>query len=224
MNQYLSSFHPPKEQGSYFITFEGIEGAGKSTQIKRLDQHLKDQGFRTVVLREPGGTPFGEALRSAILQTKTPLHPMAEAHLFAASRAQQLKEIILTELKTPRTVVICDRFTDSSLAYQGTARQLRQETILELHKNAPLNTLPHKTIYIKIGLDTSLQRQMVRNQEKDYFESQNRQFYQKLIEGYDEAAERFPQRITIVNGERDVDEIFSDIQEIVDDLITKSES
>ena len=219
MNQYQAQFRPPAVKDSLFITFEGIEGAGKSTQIKKLDHFFQDSGYRTIHLREPGGTPFGEALRAAILQSETPLHPMAEAHLFASSRAQLLKEVILKELEQPKTVVICDRYIDSSLAYQGTARGLGQETILELHKNTPLNTLPHKTIYIRIGLETSLERQMVRNQKKDYFESQNRDFYQKLIEGYDEAAKRFPQRIATVDGERDIDKIYADIITIVKELV-----
>ena len=221
MEQLLSNFHPPNFPDSYFISFEGIEGAGKSTHIKKLKVELEVQGMRTIVLREPGGTVFGENLRTAILQSNCPLHPLTEAHLFASSRAQLLYEITLKELAIPKTVIIYDRYLDSSLAYQGHARGLGVQTILELHNHYPLTLIPHLTLYIKISLQTSYQRQQIRNKNKDYFESQNSNFYQKLIDGYELSSQLFPQRIVSINGEQEESMVYQEVKQKVWQLIFK---
>jgi dTMP kinase len=207
----LRHFQPPECQNSYFFSFEGIEGAGKSTQIKKLSQYLENLGLKVIVLREPGGTPFGEKLRQAILEAQGRIHPLAEAHLFASSRAQLLQDVILKELSIPQTVVICDRYMDSSLAYQGKARGLGVDTILNLHDHYPLTIVPHLTFYIKIALQTSLERQRKRNANKDYFEAENEEFYQKLIQGYEEVCTLFPERVVIINGEAQEEQIFTEI-------------
>ena len=217
--ELLSAFRPPAFPGSFFISIEGIEGAGKSTQINRLKESLEKNNFRVLILREPGGTPFGEKLRSAVLNTKTKLHPVAEAHLFAASRAQLLEEVTLKELAIPNTVIICDRYIDSTLAYQGKARKLGAKTILDIHNCFPLNLVPHLTLYLKISLETSHERQKMRNAPKDYFESQGDSFYLDLIEGYDDACELFPDRIVTVDAERDENEVFEDIDKEIQKLI-----
>ncbi|MCK5074023.1 MAG: dTMP kinase [Bacteriovoracaceae bacterium] len=198
----ISRFKAPCFQDSYFLSFEGIEGSGKSTQMKQVELHLKNKGHNVILLREPGGTTFGEKLREAILQSKRKLHPIAEAHLFASARAQILYEIILEKLKTPKTIVICDRYIDSSLAYQGHAGKLGVKTVLEIHKDFPLTTVPNLTFYIRISLETSMERQRIRNNQKDYFESQGKQFHQSLIDGYEEASRIFPDRITVIDGEK----------------------
>lgn len=200
-DQLIQNFRAPAFPGSYFISFEGIEGAGKSTQIMTAKAHLESLNMRVLVLREPGGTSFGERLRKTILETTAKLHPLAEAYLFASARAQLLWEVILKELAIPNTCVICDRYLDSSLAYQGVARNLGVENILAAHNIFPLHLVPHKTFYLKISLETSLARQKLRGNPQDYFESQGREFHQKLIEGFDLAATLFAQRIEIINGE-----------------------
>jgi dTMP kinase len=215
----LSNFRPPGFPGSYFLSFEGIEGAGKSTQIIKVKEHLETQGFRVLVLREPGGTSFGEKLRSAILNTTTKLHPLAEAHLFASSRAQLLTEVVMPELNTPGTVIICDRYIDSSMAYQGIARDLGIGPILEIHQNFPLNLVPHLTLYLRIDLETSMKRQKLRNAPKDYFEAQGESFYQDLIKGYDRAAELFPERIRTIDASADFDKVNHLVIKEVDRLI-----
>lgn len=220
LKELAKRFRPPAFPGSYFLSFEGIEGAGKSTQINQARDYLESKGFRVLVLREPGGTPFGEKLRQAILNSTQDLHPMAECHLFLSSRAQLLHEVTLKELGVPGTIIIYDRYIDSSLAYQGKARGLGLDTILELHKNFPLTLTPHKTIYIRIDLETSYQRQKMRNAPRDYFESQGQSFYQNLIDGYDQAAELFPHRIDIVNGLQSQDGVFQDIIKSLDSLIS----
>ncbi len=217
--ELLASFKPPVTPDSFFISFEGIEGAGKSTVIKKVEDFLKSHGYRLVMVREPGGTVFGENLRKSILESKTPIHPVAEAMLFASSRAQLLSEIILKELQTPKTVVLCDRFIDSSLAYQGMARGLGIETILNIHKPFPLSSVPHRTYYISISLETSMERQRKRNSEKDYFESEKEEFYKKLISGYNQASKLFPERISVINGEVNEEEVANNVLKDLEELI-----
>lgn len=191
-------FRAPAFPGSYFISVEGIEGAGKSTQIKLLAEYLERKKWNVIQLREPGGTPFGEKLRQAVLQSQTPLHPLSEAMLFASSRSQLISEIVLKELSKPGTVIICDRFIDSSLVYQGFAGELGMQTILQLHQIFPLNIVPHLTLYFKIDVETSVKRQKMRNAPKDYFEAKGVEFYRKLIDGYNQVAELFPERIAVI--------------------------
>ena len=186
---------------SLFISFEGIEGSGKTTQINELKQSFEKSGKEVLCLREPGGTEFGENLRSAILESKTAITPLAELCLFAASRAQLLNEKILPYLTKPDHVVIVDRYIDSSLAYQGFARGLGAQTVLDIHKHSPLNIFPHLSFYLRISLDISMQRQSARGNEKDYFEKEKSDFYQKLIDGYEYCYKHFPDRIKLINGE-----------------------
>ena len=217
--ELLNSFRSPAFPGSYFLSFEGIEGAGKSTQIIRLKNHLEKKDFRVLVLREPGGTPFGEKMRQAILETKTEITPLAEAHLFASSRAQLLTEVILKELAVPNTVIICDRYIDSSVVYQGHSRGVGVAEILNLHNSFPLNLVPHLTFYLKIGVESSEARQKMRNAPKDYFEAKGVEFYKKLVVGYDLVAELFPNRILKLDAEVNLDELTMRIIEVVDKLI-----
>lgn len=201
MNPNLQQlFRHPETPGSFFLSFEGIEGSGKTTQLKEVEAFLKSKNKRVLILREPGGTVFGEKLREAILGSTEPLHPLAECHLFLASRAQLLKEKILPFLLVPDSVVILDRYVDSTLAYQGFARGLGVETILTLHQHNPLNLLPHRTYFLDISLETSMERQKARGNQKDYFESEKQEFYQKLIDGYRTLAGMFPERILKINA------------------------
>ena len=212
----LQFFRPPAFPGSYFLSFEGIEGAGKSTRHRALKDHLEERGFRVLLIREPGGTSFGERLRKAILESHQKIHPLAEAHLFASARAQLLSEVILKELEEPGTVIIADRYLDSSLAYQGIGRGLGIQSILDLHRHFPLNLVPHLTFYLQIDVQVSHGRQKIRNAPKDYFESQGDKFYDKLIEGYDQVARLFPDRVQTINANRPFDEIQSDIRARLD--------
>ncbi|MGZ3809188.1 MAG: dTMP kinase, partial [Bacteriovorax sp.] len=196
---------------------------GKSTQITRLKNFLEEKNFRVLVLREPGGTPFGEKLRQAILETKTEITPLAEAHLFASSRAQLLTEVILKELGTPNTVVICDRYIDSSLVYQGHARGLGVAEVLGIHNIFPLNLVPHLTFYLRIGVETSEKRQKLRNAPKDYFESKGIEFYKKLIVGYDLMHELFPNRILKLDAEGSLDQVTTDIFNTMEKLINQKD-
>lgn len=211
--QKLKDFYRyPVTPGSYFISFEGIEGSGKSTQIKLIENKLREKNLNVITLREPGGTKFGEKLREAILESKEPLHPLAECHLFLASRAQLLKEKVLPFLLQPGHVVILDRYMDSTLAYQGKARKLGYELVLDLHKNDPLNLMPHRTYFLDISLETSMQRQAARGQNKDYFESENHQFYSDLVQGYRDMANLFPERILQIDATKTMEEVHQSIR------------
>jgi dTMP kinase len=219
-HELLSSFRAPAFPGSFFLSFEGIEGAGKSTQITRLKKYLEEEkNFRVLVLREPGGTPFGEKLRQAILETKTEISPLAEAHLFASSRSQLLSEVILKELSIPNTVIICDRYIDSSIVYQGHARGLGVAEVLEIHNIFPLNLVPHLTFYLNIGVFTSENRQKIRNAPKDYFEAKGIEFYKKLIVGYDLMHELFPNRILKLDAEGSPDDVTASIFNAMENMI-----
>jgi dTMP kinase len=202
LDSIKANFRTPETPGSFFISLEGIEGSGKSTQIKEIETFVQRKGLRVLTLREPGGTVFGEKLREAILNSSEPLHPLAECHLFLASRAQLLKEKILPFLLQPGSVVILDRYVDSTLAYQGKARRLGYETVLTLHQHDPLNLLPHRTYFLDISLEVSMERQAARGNAKDYFESQKAEFYQNLVDGYRELATIFPERIMKIEAER----------------------
>jgi dTMP kinase len=213
LTHLIQKYHPPQAaHQSFFISFEGIEGSGKSTQIERAERFLKKQGFTVHRFREPGGTVFGEKLREAILHSTTPLDPMSECHLFLASRAQLLKEKILPLLSQEKTVVLLDRYIDSTLVYQGIARKLGFEKVLTLHQFAPLDNLPHLTIYLQIDLQTSMDRQATRGNEKDYFESETESFYRSLIQGHDELLSLFPQRIVSIDAKKDIESVASDIE------------
>lgn len=217
--QLKDKFLPFNSDSSILLSFEGIEGSGKSTHIERTKKFFEAQGKRVIITREPGGTIFGEKLREAILESKEKLSPIAEAHLFASSRAQLLFQSTIKELETPNTVVIYDRYLDSSIAYQGFARGLGPETILNIHSHYPLTIVPSITLYIKISLETSFYRQGIRNNEKDYFESENSDFYTKLIDGYDTAAEIFSERFRIIDGEQDVEGVYTQIESELKKLV-----
>jgi dTMP kinase len=219
ITELKSFYRSPVTPESYFLSLEGIEGSGKTTQIKYIETFLTRKGYRVLTLREPGGTAFGEKLREAILQSQTPLHPLAECHLFLASRAQLLKEKILPFLLNPKSIVILDRYMDSTLAYQGKARGLGIETVLELHRHEPLCLVPHRTYFLDINLETSHERQKLRGQEKDYFESEKNEFYQSLVDGYREMANIFPDRIMKIDASVDPSEVSDMIKKDLENLL-----
>lgn len=206
-------------ESSYFISFEGIEGSGKTTQIKSLAEYLKNKGYNVTCLREPGGTKFGEKLREAILESETPLHPLSEALLFASSRTQLLSQMIIPKLKEEKNIVILDRYIDSSIAYQGFARGLGMNKVQEIHSSAPLNIFPDLTLYLKIDLETSMKRQDQRGNVKDYFEKENKAFYENLIDGYNECHKSFPQRIKAIDATKSQEVVTRSVLKIVEEVI-----
>lgn len=215
----VARFQPYRPTNSSFISFEGIEGSGKTTQIQTLKSSLEAQGLKVTLMREPGGTAFGEKMREAILTSEEKISPVAEACLMAASRAQLLEQRIIPLLEKRDNIVIVDRYLDSSLAYQGSARGLGAQSVLEIHNRHPLTIVPSLTFYLKIDLETSMRRQDHRGSKKDYFEKENSLFYSKLIEGYDEACSLFPERFQVIDGKRTQEEVSADILDSAQKLI-----
>lgn len=213
----MSSYRPRpplSHPQSFFLSFEGVDGCGKSTQLPLVAQFFQ-QNHKTVhCLREPGGTSFGEQLRTAILGSSAPLHPLAEAHLFAAARAQLLHEKILPLLSLPHQIVLLDRYIDSSLVYQGIGRQLGVETIWHLHQHFPLNIVPHLTFYLEISAPLALGRRCQRPGASgpDYYEQQDADFFLRLIAGYQSLATQDPGRIKKIDGEGSIAQVFDRIK------------
>ena len=209
----------PSHPTSVFLSLEGVEGAGKSTQGMKLCQYLKSLGKEVTLLREPGGTVFGEELRKTILQCQKPLDPLAEAYLFASSRSQLMQEKILPLLKLPHQVVVVDRYYDSSVAYQGFARKLGPNIIENIHSNPPLSYMPHLSFYLKISMDLSLARMESREKPKDYFESQGQSFLATIISGFDWCAKHYPERVVTITGDGNVEQVSQHIQQVLDEKL-----
>ena len=213
MSNEWYSFFP--DENVIFLSFEGIEGCGKSTQIKLLTEYLSmNTDYNVYQFREPGGTTFGESLREAMLGSEVKISALSEALLFASSRCQLLEEKVLPLLKTKKNIIIYDRYFHSSLAYQGFGSNLGHETVTSIHQQYPLTVMPHLTIYLEIDIETSKKRQEIRNQKKDYFESKRDDFYIQLIEGYDHCKKHFPSFKTI-DGRQDILAVQNEIQQAV---------
>lgn len=206
-----------------FVTFEGLDGCGKSTQLERLSGKLREQRLSVVVTREPGGTETGEKIRRLLLDTQTSgLAPMAELALMFASRVQHIQEIILPGLEAGR-IVLCDRFTDSSEAYQGGGRKLGSKPVLELHRVLCDGLKPDLTILMDSSVDASVQRARRRNSartgsgtaDEGRFERENRAFFTRVRNAYLEIAKREPQRVVVVDARGTPDETHAKILELV---------
>ena len=209
-----------------FITFEGIEGSGKSTQIALLHDHLLAQGIRTVLTREPGGTPIGDRIRQILLDPEHhALDHAAELLLYAASRAQHLREVILPALEAG-TVVLCDRFSDATLAYQGYGRGLSIKLIEELDRIVTGSLRPDLTLLFDIDARTGLGRARGRNADRDLhgearFENEDIAFHTRVRDGYYLLAHREPGRIKLVNAAHPPDEVQRDVRQIVDEVLLR---
>jgi len=190
-----------------FITFEGLDGCGKSTQLERLAVVLRSRGLEVVATREPGGTATGERIRQLLLDVRTAgLDPHAELALMFASRAQHLREVILPALAAGQ-VVLCDRFTDSSEAYQGGGRKLGSAAVLDLHRILCGGVQPDLTILMDSDVGSSVERARRRNRERaadvadeSRFESENRAFFTRVHTTYLEIAKRESQRVLVVDA------------------------
>src|ERR1700739_4165592 len=193
-----------------FITFEGLDGTGKSTQIQKLAKALRALGQPVVVTREPGGTATGEKLRHVILDSATTeLSPMAEMALMFASRAQHIREVIEPAVAEGK-VVLCDRFTDSTEAYQGSGRKLGTKAVLELHRILCDDLQPDLTILLDSDVATSVERARRRHQrsskngrsqkDENRFEQEGRAFYTRVRHGYIAIARRDADRVAVVDA------------------------
>jgi dTMP kinase len=188
-----------------FITFEGIEGCGKTTQIRLLATTLEERGYRVTMTREPGGCPIADQIRHILLDAaNTAMTPLAELLLYAAARAQHIDEIIKPALAAGR-IVLCDRFTDATLAYQGYGRGLDRTILDDLNRLATGQLTPDCTILLDCPVETGLMRAMARinassAQREERFELESRQFHERVRNGYLSLADREPDRFIRFDG------------------------
>ena len=204
-----------------FITFEGLDGCGKTTQLDMLAEALRKQGREVVVTREPGGTKIGEKIRKVLLDSRTrDLAAMTELALMFASRAQQIHEIIMPAVREGK-FVLCDRFTDSSEAYQGGGRELGSAPVLELHQVVCRGIQPDLTILMVTDVNASVNRARRRNEksadgsDENRFELEDPAFYQRVYNKYMEIAQREPERVLKVEALRSIAEVHEEILQAV---------
>jgi dTMP kinase len=193
-----------------FITFEGIEGCGKTTQIKLLDEHLQKNGYKTLLTREPGGTEIGDKIRQILLDpSNKKMCPTAELLLYGASRAQHIEELINPALFDGK-IVLCDRYSDSTTAYQGAARRLDLEKLDEMDKIATSSLKPDLTIVIDISARDGLKRATKRGQP-DRLEQEKLDFHERVRKGYLNIAKKEPNRVLVVDGNKDIGTVHRNI-------------
>ena len=200
-----------------FITFEGLDGCGKSTQLERLAAVLRSEGIDVLTTREPGGTAIGERVRSILLDSRTAgLEPMAELVLNFASRAQQLHELLLPTLERG-TWVLCDRFTDSSEAYQGGGRRLGSQAVLSMHRIVCGNFWPDLTVLMDSDVEASVARARRRNLSKagdgneNRYEQEDRNFFERVHRSYLTIAKRDKHRVVMLDARRPADVVHPQI-------------
>ena len=210
-----------------FITLEGLDGSGKTTQIKRLAAWLSKRGLEIVTLRQPGGTPTADRIREILLDSRSgALASMTEMALMFAARAQAIAEIILPALDAGK-IVVCDRFTDSTEAYQGGGRELGSKIVLDLHRLICEDLQPDLTLLLLPSFQASLARARRRNHraeaetgvDEGRFEMEQDAFYRRVWEKYREIAARESERVVLIEGDLTVDEVHEQIVEAVAERI-----
>ena len=214
-------------QRGFFITFEGLDGSGKTTQLRRLAAALESDGLLTLSLRQPGGTPLGDRIRQVLLDSRVEadlggIAPAAEMALMFADRAQSLRQVILPAL-SEGAIVLCDRYTDSSEAYQGAGRGLGSDRIRAMHRAVCDDVQPDLTILLLPPLEGSLARARRRNErnvrtrgtDENRFEREGDEFYGRVYEQYREIARREPDRIAMIEDPGGIEAIATTILTVV---------
>ena len=209
----------------FFVTFEGLDGSGKSTQIRKLANWLEaDRGEEIVITRQPGGTKIGDQVRKLLLDSRTQIAPRAELGLMFSDRAQCIAEVITPALEQGK-IVVCDRFTDSTEAYQGGGRELGSEVVLSLHKDICGGLQPDLTLLLLPDFGRSLERARRRNDRKgergpdeNRFEREDEFFYRRVFDKYCEIARREPLRVVGI-GDGGIKQVHNAIVEIVEERL-----
>ncbi len=202
-----------------FITFEGPDGSGKTTQIKLAADYLKQKGHHVITAVEPGGTPIGEKIRAILLDKKNlDMTAKTETLLFLASRAQLVSTVIKPALEKEK-IVICDRFFDSTVAYQGIARGLGPEKILEYSLWATGGLEPDLTFLLNVAPDMGFNRKSLSGAGRDRLESQEQDFMHRVCSGYMDIAQKFKHRFVVIDGEKSIQEVFGIVRDKIDGLI-----
>ena len=205
----------------YFITLEGPDGSGKTTVADAVVEKLNKQGIEVVHTREPGGIDIAEQIRNVILDPKnTAMDAKTEALLYAASRRQHLVEKVFPAVKAGK-IVICERFVDSSLAYQGYARSIGIDEVLSINLFAIDNTFPDLTIYLDVDEQTGLNRLSNRS-FKDRLDQESIEFHHRVNEGYKEVLNRYKDRISVVDASQELDKVVEDTYQLIINLINDS--
>jgi dTMP kinase len=204
-----------------FITFEGNEGSGKTTVIQAVKNMLTNMGYLVTLTREPGGSKIAEQIRQIILDKKnTEMDYKTEALLLAAGRKQHLVEVVIPALRNG-DIVLCDRYVDSSLAYQGYARGIGIDEVYQMNLFATDHLLPNLTIYIDINPQVGLERISSNNRNVNRLDLETLAFHNKVHEGYDVIANKFKDRIVRIDGNRSKDEVTEDSKKVVLDFIQR---
>lgn len=193
-----------------FITFEGIDGCGKSTQLNLLAEYLKEKGLEVIITREPGAVGLGEKLREILLNYDGEVSSNCEAFLFLADRAQHIDTLVKPAIEAGK-IVLCDRHTDSTIAYQGYGRGVDLEQIKMLNKLATSGLKPDLTFVFDIDMETSQERV---GKNKDRMESAGLEFHKKVRQGYLEIAKQEPVRVKVLSGQDSIENIFEEVKEI----------
>jgi len=202
-----------------FITFEGPEGSGKTSVIIGVVKYLEEEGYSVLTTREPGGIKIAEDIRSIILdKDNVEMDAHAEALLFAASRSQHFNEKILPALKENK-VIICDRFIDSSLAYQGHARGLGIDQVYEINKFAIGDSLPELTLFIDVPPRVGLERVFTNIRKIDRLDLETLEFHEKVYEGYMIIAKKYQNRFKIVDGTQPIEKVIEDAIKIIKNIL-----
>lgn len=206
----------------YFITIEGSDGSGKSTQLKKIISYLEEKQVDLVVTREPGGTDVAEAIRALILDPAYPeMTAKTEMLLYAAARAQHVEEKVLPALQTGK-VVLSDRYVDSSIAYQAYGRGLG-DMVAQVNAIATGGLVPDLTVFLDLPPAVGMTRkQQEENHELDRLEQEKLEFHQKVYEGYDALCKREPERICRIDASGTIEEVFGQIKEVLDQLLDRA--
>jgi dTMP kinase len=200
-----------------FISFEGIEGSGKSTQSKFLAGFLQSIGHKVVQTAEPGSTRIGGEIRKLLLEPQNHMDPLTELLLYYASRAQHVQEVIEPALKQ-KTIVITDRYTDSTVAYQGYARGIDLNIINSLNNIVAPETQPYLTFLLDMDVEEGLRRNR-KAQKEDRFELETVEFHKRVRQGFHRIAEEEPDRVIIIDASRSTEEVGREIQKIAEEKI-----
>ncbi|SCW72382.1 dTMP kinase [Paenibacillus tianmuensis] len=200
----------------FFITVEGGEGAGKTSAIDAILEQVKARGYDVLSTREPGGIPIAEQIRSVVLdRNNTAMDPRTEALLYAAARRQHLAEKVIPALEAGK-VVVCDRFIDSSLAYQGYARELGMDEVFAINRFAIGGWMPDLTVFMDVRPEIGLARIRVdQGREVNRLDLESMTFHNKVREGYLQILRQFPERVVRVDAERELDKVLEDIGQML---------
>lgn len=203
-----------------FITFEGMDGSGKSTQVRLLDRWLRDSGHPTLLLRDPGGTAIGEQIRDIVLRrSNAGMHAVTEVLLYAASRSQLVQERIQPAL-AEGTIVISDRFYDSTTAYQGSGRKLPKELIDRLNSIGSHNTVPDISIFLDLDIQEGMKR-LDKTRQRDRMENEDHSFREKVREAFLEISRTDKERFITIDASGSPEEIHQEIRKIISDRLRK---